>query len=52
MSLQELLLSAVEQKFLRPLDAQFALAVAGDNEPAVALAAAILSHDEIGRAHV
>ncbi|MBY7517109.1 exodeoxyribonuclease V subunit alpha [Escherichia fergusonii] len=51
MSLQELLLSAVEQKFLRPLDAQFALAVAGDNEPAVALAAAILSHDA-GEGHV
>ncbi|POT56517.1 exodeoxyribonuclease V subunit alpha [Citrobacter amalonaticus] len=51
MTLQERLLEAVEQKQLRPLDAQFALAVAGENEPAVTLAAALLSRDA-GEGHV
>lgn len=51
MTLQERLLDAVEQKQLRPLDAQFALAVTGENEPAVTLAAALLSRDA-GEGHV
>ena len=51
MTLQERLLEAVAQKQLRPLDAQFALAVAGENEPAVTLAAALLSRDA-GEGHV
>ncbi|QMI06427.1 exodeoxyribonuclease V subunit alpha [Citrobacter sp. RHB25-C09] len=51
MTLQKQLLAAVEQKQLRPLDAQFALAVAGKDEPAVALAAALLSRDA-GEGHV
>lgn len=38
-------------KQLRPLDAQFALAVAGNDNPAVALAAALLSR-EAGEGHV
>ena len=38
MTIQKRLLEAVEQKQLRPLDAQFALAVAGNDNPAVALA--------------
>ncbi|MTH45312.1 exodeoxyribonuclease V subunit alpha [Intestinirhabdus alba] len=51
MTLQKSLLEAVEQKLLRPLDAQFALTVAGDDHPAVALAAALLSRDA-GDGHV
>ena len=51
MMLQKRLLEAVEQKQLRPLDAQFALAVTAENEPAVTLAAAILSRDA-GEGHV
>ena len=31
MTMQELLLEAVEQRALRPLDAQFAMMVAGDD---------------------
>ena len=51
MTLQKRLLEAVEQKQLRPLDAQFALAVTGEHEPAVTLAAALLSRDA-GEGHV
>ncbi|WP_430624391.1 hypothetical protein, partial [Pseudomonas aeruginosa] len=40
MKLQKQLLEAVEHKQLRPLDVQFALTVAGDEHPAVTLAAA------------
>ena len=43
MKLQKQLLEAVEHKQLRPLDVQFALTVAGDEHPAVTLAAALLS---------
>ena len=50
MTMQELLLEAVEQRALRPLDAQFAMMVAGDNA-AVMLAAALLSRDA-GEGHV
>ncbi|EHC67922.1 Exodeoxyribonuclease V alpha chain [Salmonella enterica subsp. enterica serovar Mississippi str. A4-633] len=48
MTIQERLLEAVGQKLLRPIDAQFALTVAGNDDPAVTLAAAaaaLLSHD-------
>ena len=51
MTIQKRLQEAVEQKQLRPLDAQFALAVAGNDNPAVALAAALLSR-EAGEGHV
>lgn len=51
MTIQKRLLEAVEQKQLRPLDAQFALAVAGNDNPAVALAVALLSR-EAGEGHV
>ncbi|WP_244447335.1 AAA family ATPase, partial [Escherichia coli] len=51
MKLQKQLLEAVEHKQLRPLDVQFALTVAGDEHPAVTLAAALLSHDA-GEGHV
>ena len=51
MKLQKQLLEAVEHKQLRPLDVQFALTVAGDEHPAVTLAAALLSHDA-GESHV
>ena len=50
MTMQALLLEAVEQRLLRHLDVQFAMMVAGD-EPAVMLAAAILSKDA-GEGHV
>ena len=50
MTMQELLLEAVEQRALRPLDAQFAMMVAGD-DAAVMLAAAVLSKDA-GEGHV
>jgi exodeoxyribonuclease V alpha subunit len=43
--MDELLLAAVEQRLLRPLDVQFALMVAQEAHPAVKLAAAILSRD-------
>ncbi|WP_086873607.1 exodeoxyribonuclease V subunit alpha [Kosakonia pseudosacchari] len=51
MSMQSLLQVAVEQKLLRALDVQFALTVATEQEPAVMLAAALLSHDT-GEGHV
>lgn len=38
MTIQERLLEAVGQKLLRPIDAQFALTVAGNDDPAVTLA--------------
>jgi exodeoxyribonuclease V alpha subunit len=50
MTMQELLLEAVEQRVLRPLDVQFAMMVAGE-EPEVMLAAALLSKDA-GEGHV
>lgn len=46
-----LLQQAAEQRLLRPLDVQFALTVASESEPAVMLAAALLSHDA-GEGHV
>jgi exodeoxyribonuclease V alpha subunit len=51
MTMHTLLQDAVEQKLLRPLDAQFAFTVAGDDDPAVMLAAALLSRDA-GEGHV
>ncbi|EAA6550214.1 exodeoxyribonuclease V subunit alpha [Salmonella enterica subsp. diarizonae] len=51
MTIQERLLEAVGQKLLRPIDAQFALTVAGNDDPVVTLAAALLSHDA-GEGHV
>ncbi|MDY1037291.1 exodeoxyribonuclease V subunit alpha [Lelliottia sp. CFBP8978] len=51
MTMQQLLLEAVEQRVLRRLDAQFAMMVASDDEPAVMLAAALLSRDA-GEGHV
>ncbi|WP_342323753.1 exodeoxyribonuclease V subunit alpha [Kosakonia sp. BYX6] len=51
MSMQALLQDAMEQKLLRPLDVQFALTVATEDEPAVMLAAALLSRDA-GEGHV
>lgn len=50
MTMQKLLLEAVEQRQLRQLDVQFALMVASE-EPAVMLAAAMLSKDA-GEGHV
>ncbi|MCK1077229.1 exodeoxyribonuclease V subunit alpha [Enterobacter cloacae subsp. cloacae] len=50
MTMQELLLEAVEQRLLRHFDVQFAIMVAGE-QPAVMLAAAILSNDA-GEGHV
>lgn len=51
MNMTTLLREAAEQKLLRPLDVQFALTVATGDEPAVMLAAALLSHDA-GEGHV
>ncbi|MEB6380252.1 exodeoxyribonuclease V subunit alpha [Leclercia adecarboxylata] len=51
MTMQEYLLEAVEQRVLRRLDVQFAMMVAGNDEPALMLAAAILSRDT-GEGHV
>ncbi|HEY4466800.1 MAG TPA: exodeoxyribonuclease V subunit alpha [Klebsiella sp.] len=51
MTMDELLLQAVEQRLLRPLDVQFALMVAQEAHPAVKLVAAILSRDA-GEGHV
>ncbi|WLI76216.1 exodeoxyribonuclease V subunit alpha [Kosakonia sp. H02] len=51
MSMQALLQEAMEQKLLRPLDVQFALTVATEEEPALMLAAALLSRDA-GEGHV
>ncbi|MGS9655279.1 exodeoxyribonuclease V subunit alpha, partial [Salmonella enterica subsp. enterica serovar Infantis] len=45
------MLEAVEQKLLRPSDDQFALTVSGNDDPALTLAAALLSHDA-GEVHV
>ena len=51
MTFEQLLLAAVEQRLLRPLDVQFALMVAQNDPPAVKLAAALLSRDA-GEGHV
>ena len=51
MTFEQLLLAAVEQRLLRPLDVQFALMVAQEAHPAVKLTAAILSRDA-GEGHV
>lgn len=51
MTFDQLLLAAVEQRLLRPLDVQFALMVAQNDPPAVKLAAALLSRDA-GEGHV
>lgn len=51
MTFEQLLLAAVEQRLLRPLDVQFALMVAQNDPPAVMLAAALLSRDA-GEGHV
>ena len=51
MRLRTLLQQAVALKILRPLDVQFALTVASEDEPAVMLAAAMLSFDA-GEGHV
>ncbi|MEO3741357.1 DNA helicase/exodeoxyribonuclease V, alpha subunit [Kosakonia oryzendophytica] len=51
MSMTTLLREAAQQKLLRPLDVQFALTVTTEDEPAVMLAAALLSH-EAGEGHV
>ena len=45
MTFEQLLLAAVEQRLLRPLDVQFALMVAQNDPPAVKLAAALLSRE-------
>lgn len=45
MKLQKAITGSCGHKQLRPLDVQFALTVAGDEHPAVTLAAALLSHD-------
>ena len=50
MTMQDLLLEAVEQRVLRQLDVQFAMMIAAD-QPAVMLAAALLSKDA-GEGHV
>lgn len=51
MSMQTLLQDAVQHRLLRPLDAQFAMMVAQEHEPAVTLAAALVSRDA-GEGHV
>ena len=51
MTMQALLQEALQQKLLRPLDVQFALTVASEDEPALMLAAALLSRDA-GEGHV
>jgi len=51
MSLSQLLNQAVELKLLSALDGQFAMMVASDEQPAVMLAAALLSYDA-GEGHV
>lgn len=51
MKMSELLQQAVVLKLLRPLDAQFAMMLANDDEPGVMLAAALVSHDA-GEGHV
>ncbi|WP_312628520.1 exodeoxyribonuclease V subunit alpha [Scandinavium sp.] len=51
MNMKTLLMEAAQQKLLRPLDVQFALMVAEHDNPAVLLAAALLSRDA-GEGHV
>lgn len=51
MKMRALLLQAVEQKCLRPLDVQFAMMIANEHEPALMLAAAQLSVDA-GDGHI
>ncbi|WP_105640122.1 exodeoxyribonuclease V subunit alpha [Cronobacter dublinensis] len=51
MKMHQLIQQAVVLKLLRPLDAQFAMMVASDDEPAVMLAAALVSRDA-GEGHV
>lgn len=51
MKMTALLQQAVDQKLLRALDAQFAMMIASDEQPAVMLAAALVSHDA-GEGHV
>lgn len=51
MSMETLLAEAAAAKLLRPLDVQFALMVAHEDNPAVLLAAAMLSRD-VGEGHV
>lgn len=51
MKMQELIQQAVRHKLLRPLDAQFAMMVASNEEPAMMLAAALVSRDA-GEGHV
>ncbi|MBD9249480.1 MAG: exodeoxyribonuclease V subunit alpha, partial [Cronobacter sakazakii] len=51
MKMHQLIQQAVVQKLLRPLDAQFAMMVASDDEPAVMLAASLVSRDA-GEGHV
>lgn len=51
MTMLQWLQQAVEQKLLRALDVQFAMMVASNEQPAVMLAAALLSHDA-GEGHV
>lgn len=51
MKMSALLQQAVEQKLLRALDAQFAMMIASDEQPAVMLASALVSHDA-GEGHV
>lgn len=51
MKMSECLQQAVELKLLRALDAQFAMMIADDEQPAVMLAAALVSHDA-GEGHV
>lgn len=51
MKMSQWLQHAVDQKLLRALDVQFAMMVASDEQPAIMLAAALLSHDA-GEGHV
>lgn len=51
MKMSERLQQAVELKLLRALDVQFAMMIADDQQPAVMLAAALVSHDA-GEGHV
>lgn len=51
MKMSDLLQQAVDQKWLRALDAQFAMMIAGDEQPGLMLAAALVSHDA-GEGHV
>ena len=51
MTMLQWLQQAVEQKLLRALDVQFAMMIASNEQPAVMLAAALVSHDA-GEGHV